>query len=323
MPGLHIASAGSLIGITLSKPASFPVGKVNFMTLYPISLKEFIYASGEDLLADALSMTGADHPIPKALFDKFSDMLKYYFIVGGMPEAVAKWIESRDIEKTEVILRDILAAYELDFAKHALVKDIPKIREIWDSIPNQLARENKKFVYTAVRSGARAREYEDAVNWLKDAGLIYKIYNISKPNLPLSAYSDSASFKIYMADTGLLRVKSRLPATVFLGDDNLFTEFKGAISESFVLSEMISSGIDQPYYWTSNAAAEVEFIIQQETDIIPVEVKSGTNVRSKSLYEYRKRYNPEKAIRMSMKNIGIEKGLLSLPLFMASEIKRF
>jgi len=189
--------------------------------------------------------------------------------------------------------------------------------------PKSLARENKKFVYTAVRSGARAREYEDAVNWLKDAGLIYKIYNISKLNLPLSAYSDSASFKIYMADTGLLRVKSRLPAAVFLGDDNLFTEFKGAISENFVLSEIISSGIDQPYYWTSNAAAEVEFIIQQETDIIPVEVKSGTNVRSKSLDEYRKRYNPEKAIRMSMKNIGNENGLLSLPLFMASEIKRF
>lgn len=322
MRKLHIATAGSLLGIALSKPSSFPVGKVDFMTLFPLSLKEFIKANAEPMMVSNLEKIDLNQPIPKPLFEKYSDYLKKYFITGGMPEAVEKWINTKDIEKTEKVIRNILSAYELDFAKHAPVKDIPKISEIWKSIPNQLARENKKFVYTAIRSGARAREYENAMNWLKDAGLMHKITRITKPHLPISSYSDPSSFKLYFSDIGLLRVKSNLPASVFLETNRLFTEFKGAISENYVLNEMIACGINLPFYWTSNATAEVEFVIQSETKVIPIEVKSGINVSSKSLGVYRKFYKPETSIRASMKNIGIENDLISLPLFMVSEIKR-
>lgn len=322
MRDLHVASAGSLLGIALSKPASFPVGKVDFMTLYPLCVKEYLTACGNDLLAKNLEKTSYKESIPAPIFEKYCDLLKSYFITGGMPEAVAKWIETKDLGKTEQILKNILLAYEYDFSKHAPVKDIPKIRELWESIPNQLARENKKFVYTAVRSGARAREYEDALNWLKDAGMIYKISKISKPNLPVSAYSDQSSFKIYMADVGLLRIKSRLPASVFLEGSSIFTEFKGAMSENFVLAELIGSGMDQPYYWTSASTAEIEFVVQSEAQIIPVEVKSGTNVQSRSMTVYRELYKPEVEIRISLKNVGMANNILSIPLFMTSEIKR-
>jgi len=319
---LHLVAAGSLLGIALSKPASFPVGKVDFMTLYPLSVSEIIMSAGNDLLFDNLKKIELHEPIPEPIFDQYNDFLKTYFITGGMPEAVAKWIESKDLEKTEQIIKNILQAYEYDFSKHAPAKDIPKIREIWESVPNQLGRENKKFVYTALKPGARAREYKDAINWLKDAGLVYKISRISKPNFPISSYVDPSSFKIYMADVGLLRVKSRLPASVFLESSRLFTEFKGAMSENFVLNELISSSGEQPFYWTSDAAAEIEFIIQSDTKIVPVEVKSGTNVQSKSLKVYRNRYKPEVEIRISQKNVGKENNMISLPLFMSSEIHR-
>jgi uncharacterized protein len=318
----HVATAGSFLGVALSKPSSFPVGKVDFMTLYPLSLKEFILAHDEKMLALNLEKITPDKPVPKPIFEKYSDYLKKYFMIGGMPEAVAKWINTKDIDKTETVLKNILTAYELDFAKHAPVKDIPKIGEIWDSIPNQLSRENKKFIYNAVRSGARAREYEDALNWLKGAGLIYKVTKITKPHLPISSYSDPPSFKTYMADIGLLRVKSDLPAEVFLNSSNLFTEFKGAMSENFVLNEIICSGINQPYYWTSDATAEIEFVIQSGAKVVPVEVKSGTNVSSKSMIVYRQHYKPGTLIRASLKSIGFEEGLLSLPLFAVSETTR-
>ncbi len=322
MRELHVATAGSFLGIALSRPSSFPVGKVDFLTLYPVSLKEFISANGEEMLALNLANISPDKPVPKPIFEKYSDYLRKYFMIGGMPEAVAKWVDTGDIEKVEKVLKNIINAYEIDFSKHAPVKDTPKISEIWNSLPNQLSKENKKFVYTVVRSGARAREYEDALNWLKNAGIVHKINKISKPHLPVSSYCDPASFKIYLADIGMLRVKSNLSAAVFLDKNKLFTEFKGAMSENFVLNEMISSGIEQPFYWTSEATAEVEFIIQSDTSVIPVEVKSGTNVSSKSMTVYRQNYKPQTVIRTSLKNIGSENGLLSLPLFAISEIKR-
>ncbi|HPA55807.1 MAG TPA: AAA family ATPase [bacterium] len=322
MRELHVATAGSFLGIALSRPSSFPVGKVDFLTLYPVSLKEFISANGEEMLALNLANISPDKPVPKPIFEKYSDYLRKYFMIGGMPEAVAKWVDTGDIEKVEKVLKNIINAYEIDFSKHAPVKDTPKISEIWNSLPNQLSKENKKFVYTVVRSGARAREYEDALNWLKNAGIVHKINKISKPHLPVSSYCDPSSFKIYLADIGMLRVKSNLSAAVFLDKNKLFTEFKGAMSENFVLNEMISSGIEQPFYWTSEATAEVEFIIQSDTSVIPVEVKSGTNVSSKSMTVYRQNYKPQTVIRTSLKNIGSENGLLSLPLFAISEIKR-
>ena len=319
---LHIAAAGSLLGIALARPASFPVGKVDLLTMYPVSLKEFIAAHGDEMLAANLANISPQHSIPRSIFEKYSDHLKRYFITGGMPEAVATWIETKDLEKTEFVLKNILATYELDFAKHAPVGHIPKIREIWHSIPNQLARENKKFTYTAVKAGARAREYEAALNWLKDAGLVYKIARISKPHLPIASYADPSAFKVYLADIGLLRMHSNLPASVFLDTHKLFTEFKGAMSENYVLTEIIASGLDQPFYWTSKATAEIEFILQAGTRVVPVEVKSGTHVASKSMAEYRRRYEPQAEIRISMKNIGVEKSLTALPLFMVSELRR-
>jgi predicted AAA+ superfamily ATPase len=322
MRELHVATAGSFLGIALSRPSSFPVGKVDFLTLYPVSLKEFISANGEEMLALNLANISPDKPVPKPIFEKYSDYLRKYFMIGGMPEAVAKWGATGDIEKVEKVLKNIINAYEIDFSKHAPVKDTPKISEIWNSLPNQLSKENKKFVYTVVRSGARAREYEDALNWLKNAGIVHKINKISKPHLPVSSYCDPSSFKIYLADIGMLRVKSNLSAAVFLDKNKLFTEFKGAMSENFVLNEMISSGIEQPFYLTSEATEEVEVIIQSETSVIPVEVKSGTNVSSKSMTVYRQNYKPQTVIRTSLKNIGSENGLLSLPLFAISEIKR-
>lgn len=318
---LHIAAAGSLLGIALAGPSSFPVGKVDLLTMYPVSLKEFIAAQGDEMLVANLADITPQHSIPRPIFEKYSDHLTRYFITGGMPEAVATWVETKDLEKTESVLKNILTTYELDFAKHAPVKLISKIREIWHSIPNQLARENKKFTYTAVKTGARAREYEDALNWLKDAGLVYKILRITKPHLPIASYADSFAFKVYLADIGLLRMHSNLPASVFLDTHRLFTEFKGAMSENYVLTELIASGLDQPFYWTSKATAEIEFILQAGTQVVPVEVKSGTHVASKSMAEYRRRYEPATEIRISMKNIGVEKSLTALPLFMVSEIK--
>ena len=320
-PDYFIACAGSLLGVALSRGASFPVGKVDFLKIYPLSFDEFLAeASGELWLY--LNKIDRPGPIPDIFFSQLADKLKTYFLTGGMPEAVVALIKNRDIEQMQNVLQNILDAYSLDFSKHVDAKNIPKINYIWDSLPSQLARENRKFLYQVVKPGARAREYEDALLWLINAGLAYKIHCISKSAIPLTAYRDLGGFKIYMSDVGLLRRLSQLDPVAIREGNRLFTEFKGALTENFILTSLVAQFEGLPCYWRSGNKAEVDFIFQHQNEIIPVEVKSDENVRSKSLSFYRKEYNPALSIRFSMKNLNFTDGLLNIPLFMVDHTAR-
>ncbi len=303
-PGYHIAAAGSLLGLALSKPLSFPVGKVDFYQLYPMNFYEFLLVNGEDLLCDRLKNLPITEPIPTALAIRLEDHLKNYYICGGMPEATESWVAEKDIEKLEAILQKILDSYEMDFAKHAPANEFPKLSAIWHSIPAQLARENGKFIFNRVKKGARAKDLEDALEWLLGAGMVYKVAKIEKPFMPMSAYADSSYFKLYMADVGLLRVMSKLPAAAFIEKSGIFTEFKGVVAENFVLCELVNKNGDTPYYWKSENSAEVDFVVQSGTDIVPIEVKSAENTKARSLAEYAKKYSPKRTIIASLKNTG-------------------
>ncbi len=318
----HIVCAGSLLGIALSKPLSFPVGKVDFLTLRPMSFYEFVLAHDEQMLLDYIENMTIDTPVPQIFADKLISLLKIFYLTGGMPEVVAKWIESKNVSEVERIQDVILGSYELDFAKHAPATDFPKISLIWKSIPDQLAKENGKFVYGHVKPGTRAKDLEDALQWLISAGMAYKISKIEKPAMPLSAYSDQSYFKLYMADVGLLRRMSRLPAASILEESILFTEFKGALTENYVLNELVNLHGDVPYYWKSGNTAEVDFIVQLEEKIIPVEVKASANVKSRSLGVYREKYNPKVSVRTSMLNLRKDEGLLNIPLYMIWTIEK-
>lgn len=320
-PGYFIACAGSLLGVALCRGASFPVGKVDFLQMHPMTFDEFLAESSGELW-HYLNNIEAIEPIPNIFFSQLADKLKMYFLTGGMPEAVVALIKNQDIEKTQNVLSDILDAYRLDFSKHVDTKNIPKISFIWNSLPAQLARENRKFLYQAVKPGARAREYEDALLWLINAGLVYKIHCITKPGIPLSAYRDLGAFKIYMSDVGLLRRLSQLDPVAIKEGNRLFTEFKGALTENFILTSLLTQFEGLPYYWRSENKAEVDFIFQQQNEIIPAEVKSDENVRSKSLAFYRKEYNPSLSIRFSMRNLKFSEGLLNIPLFMVDHTTR-
>lgn len=322
VPEYQIVSAGSLPGISLSNPLSFPVGKVDFLTLRPMSFYEFVLAHDEQMLLDYLDKININTPIPQMFADKLITLLKTYYITGGMPEAVAKWIDSKDISEVERIQDVILNSYELDFAKHAPAIDFPKLSLIWKSIPDQLAKENGKFVYGHAKPGARAKDLEDALQWLISAGMAYKVCKIEKPAMPLSAYSNQSYFKLYMSDIGLLRRMSRLPATSIFEESLLYSEFKGAITENFVLSELINLHGDVPYYWKSGNTAEVDFIAQFGGKIVPIEVKASTNVKSRSLGVYREKYNPEISIRTSMQNLKKDNGLVNIPLYMIWVIEK-
>lgn len=323
-PEYHIACAGSLLGIALSKPSSFPVGKVDFMTIYPMSFTEFLLANGDENLVDYMKGIEVIEPIPDIFFNQLHEKLKMYFITGGMPEAVRSWTEDRDTKLVQSALRYILNAYKLDFSKHAEIKDIAKLGLIWNSIPSQLARENKKFLYSAVKEGARAREYEDALTWLCNAGMAYKIYRSIKPGLPLSAYDDLTAFKLYTADTGLLRRLALLDPIAFNEGIRLFTEFKGALTENFVLQGLVDKYEAIPRYWTSGGQAEVDFVIQQGNDIIPVEVKADQNINGRSLTLYGQKYEAETKIRVrfSLRNLKQDGNLLNIPLFMVDHLDR-
>lgn len=319
-PYYHVACAGSLLGIALSKPASFPVGKVDFLEIKPMTFTEFLIANGDGNFADYMSRIERIEPIPEAFFNPLYEKLKMYFVTGGMPEAVRSWTKDRDVELMQQVLSNILGAYERDFAKHPDPKDFPKISTIWKSIPSQLARENKKFIYKVVKEGARAREYEDALQWLCDANLTYKIYRSTAPGLPISAYDDLSSFKIYMVDVGLLRRLSLLAPSAFGEGNRLFVEFKGALSENYVLQALQNQFEALPRYWTiDNPRCEVDFLIQRENDILPVEVKSESNVESKSLKKYKEKYRDKVKlrIRFSLNNLRLDDDLLNIPLFMA------
>ena len=314
-PEYAICCAGSLLGVALHSGTSFPVGKVDFLSLQPLNLEEFLLANNESLLIEFVKNEGI-REIPKAIADKLIDYLKLYFVIGGMPGAVNTWLNTRDYSMVEERQRDILETYENDFSKHAPNAVVPKLRYLWDSVPSQLAKENKKFIYGLVREGARARDYEEAMLWLLDSGLLRKVGRITKAAMPLKAYEDLKAFKLYHLDVGLLRVMSELSPDAILDGIKIFEEFKGALTEQFVLSELAGKNFMRNiYYWTSEATAEVDFVFADNRNIYPVEVKAGENLRARSLKVYRERYNPKIAIRTSLSNLRLDDGLLNVPLF--------
>jgi uncharacterized protein len=316
----HVVCAGSLLGIALAKPSSFPVGKVDFMQINPLTFSEFLLANSDSNLVDYQRSVETLSPIPDAFFNPLYERLKMYLVTGGMPESVKLWTQERDVEAMQTALSNILNAYERDFAKHPDIKEFPKISLIWKSIPSQLSRENKKFTYKAAREGARAREYEDALQWLVDAQLVTKIYRSSAPGLPISAYDDLTAFKLYLVDVGLLRRLALLAPSAFSEGNRLFTEFKGALSENFVLQALQNQFEATPRYWAvMNPSYEVDFLIQRENDIFPVEVKSGDNLGSTSLKKFKEKFGKQVKlrIRFSLDNLKLDGDLLNIPLFMA------
>lgn len=320
-PQYHVACAGSLLGIALSKPLSFPVGKVDFLMLRPMSFYEFVFANDEQMLLDYIEKININTPVGQIFADKLKTLLKSYYIIGGMPEAVAKWIGTKDLSEVERIQDMILNSYELEFAKHAPAKDFPKISLIWKSIPDQLAKENGKFIYGHVKPGARAKDLEDALQWLISAGMVYKVCKVEKPAIPLSACSDRNYFKLYLSDIGLLRRMSKLPAAIVFNDSKQYAEFKGVLTENYVLCELVNLQEDIPYYWKSGNTAEIDFVVQFEEKIVPVEVKASENVKARSLRVYRQKYKPEVLVRSSMRNLKKDDDLLNIPLYMLWTIK--
>ncbi|MDE7339499.1 MAG: ATP-binding protein [Lachnospiraceae bacterium] len=319
-PQYHVACAGSLLGIALAAPSSFPVGKVHFMQIEPMNFSEFLLANGDENLVRYLNDIECLEPIPDAFFHPLCEKLKMYYVTGGMPEAVLMWTKERDVNAMQEVLSDIINAYERDFAKHPDRNEFPKISMIWNSIPSQLSRENKKFIYRAVKEGARAREYEDALQWLVDARLVYKIYRSRAPRLPLAAYDDLSAFKIYLVDVGLLRRLALLAPTAFGEGNRLFTEFKGALTENYILQALSAQFEAQLRYWSqNNPPHEVDFLIQRENDIFPIEVKAESNIAGKSLRKFKELF-PEEIklrIRFSLNNLKLDGDMLNIPLFMA------
>ena len=324
----YVICAGSLLGLTLSK--GFPVGKVDFIDMGPMTFSEFLIANGDENLYEYMSATDHICNIPDAFYNPLCEKLKMYFITGGMPEPVYLWTQERDIELVDRALNGIIGSYEKDFGKHHndfkddfARYDVQKITLIWNSLPAQLSNEKKKFTYSKVRQGARAREYESNLQWLVNADLVKKIYKISKPALPLAAYEEGEFFKLYHIDVGLLRSQARLSYRAFTEGDRLFKEFKGALSENFVMQSLIRLYGANPHYW-ANDKYEVDFIVQSDNDIIPIEVKSGKSVSSPSIVEYKKMYDGETPfiVRYSLKNLTLDGNVLNIPLFMIDETKR-
>ncbi len=286
-----IVCAGSLLGLSVHENASFPVGKVNFLTLRPMSFYEFLLANGKGGICSFADRLGPDDELPPAMADELRSQLLNYYVVGGMPEAVRAWVSKGSFSDIRKIHNEIINSYERDFSKYA-IKDFAKLVLVWRSLPGQLAKENRKFFYGHVKTGGRAKELEDAVIWLVKAGLVNKVTEISKPGIPLSGYSDAGKFKLYLSDVGLLCTLMGVPPEAVIFGDPLFTEHRGAMTENYVLSELLVCGMT-PYYWRSDGIAEVDFVIQMGSAIIPVEVKSGEKCKSKSLESYSKRYSPQ------------------------------
>ncbi len=301
---LHLVCAGSLLGVSIKKEnISFPVGKVNRLRLYPMSFKEFVIANGRNDLIEVFENWPVDRPVPELYSVPMKQLLKDYYIVGGMPEAVKTWVETHDAKEVEEVQNEILDDYADDFSKHAPVSEIPKIRWIWDSIPVQLAKENNKFVFSHVKEGKRSAELENALEWLSDAGLIRKLELVEKPETPLSGFADKTYFKVYLSDIGLLRAKSRVSPEIILEEAPLYVRYKGAFTENFVLNELISLN-KEPYFWRSGNSAEIDFIYEESGDIIPVEVKAADNTQAKSYKQFCDKYASHKGIKLSQKNIA-------------------
>ncbi|MDF9824545.1 putative AAA+ superfamily ATPase [Breznakia sp. PF5-3] len=316
----QIICAGSLLGVALHEGTSFPVGKVEFMDLYPLSFNEFMQAMGKEQYVELLNKN--DFEMATTFKLNYIELLKYYYFVGGMPEAVQHFVNNRDFNEVRVIQQNILDAYEQDFSKHAPNDIVPRIRMMWNSIPKQLAKENKKFIYGLIKTGARAKEYEMALMWLIDCGLVYKIQRVTTPNLPLKAYEDLKAFKLFILDVGLLSCIVNLDQSILISGNTLFKEFKGALSEQYVLQQLKTLDNIEPYYWTNDrGTAEIDFLLDAKNKIIPLEVKAETNLKAKSLKVFYEKYKPEIAIRTSMADYKQENWLLNLPLWGINTIK--
>ncbi|MDR1604078.1 MAG: ATP-binding protein [Gracilibacteraceae bacterium] len=313
-PQYQIMCAGSLLGVALHQGTSFPVGKVEFLDLYPLSFTEFLIATGKGQYVELLQK--GDFAMATAFKQTYIDMLKYYYYVGGMPEVVHSFSENRDFGEAREIQQRILDAYEQDFSKHAPPGAVPQIRMLWNSIPAQIAKENKKFIYGLIKKGARAKEYEQAMLWLTDCGLVHKVHRVNAPSLPLKAYEDLKSFKLFLVDVGLLSCMVRLNQGALLDGSELFKEFKGALTEQYVLQQLKTLKSLETYYWTNDrGGAEIDFIVDSGDAVIPIEVKAETNLKAKSLKMYQERFRPELSIRTSMADYRREDRLLNLPLY--------
>lgn len=318
-PQYHIVCAGSLLGIALHQGTSFPVGKVDFLKLYPLSFSEFLMAIDKGQFAELLNKQ--DYEMITSFKQTYIDSLKQYYFIGGMPEAVQSFSENKDFNEVRSIQKRILAAYEQDFSKHAPNEIVPKIRMLWNSIPSQLAKENKKFIYGLVREGGRAKEYETAIMWLSDCGLVHKVSRVNTAGIPLKAYEDLKAFKLFIVDVGLLGCMVGLHQRTFLDGNELFSEFKGALTEQYVCQQLKTIDDLNIYYYTNNrGSCEVDFVVDNGGSIIPVEVKAETNLKAKSLKTYRERFNPEISVRTSMKDYKQEDRLLNLPLYAIEQI---
>lgn len=314
-PEYHVICAGSLLGIALHGGTSFPVGKVEFMKLFPMSFREFLTATGKEQYVELLEQK--DYQMISSFKQIYIDALKEYYYVGGMPEAVSSYSQVHDLEDVRNIQNMILAAYEQDFSKHAPVSIVPKIRMVWNSIPSQLAKENRKFIYGLLRKGARAKDYETAIMWLIDCGLIHKVSRITTPNLPLKAYEDLKAFKLYLVDIGLLGALAGLKQSALLDGNDMFVEFKGALTEQYVLQQLVTDPDIGIYYYTNDRGnCEIDFLIDDGDKVIPLEVKAELNLKAKSLKTYREKYSPEVAVRTSMADYKENDGLVDMPLYM-------
>ena len=312
----HIAAAGSLLGVMLSKPRTFPIGKVNFLNLYPMTFLEFLDAVDESGLRDLIENKTSDFsPYPMPFHERLIELLRVYFFIGGMPEAVKEYAESGNFSEVRTIHSEIINSYLLDFAKHTTPTEIPKINLIWDSIPAQLAKENKKFIFSAVRKSARAREYEIAIQWLENAGLITKSYQVNTAKYPLKGYMNRNIFKVFMLDIGILAAMTKLPKNILIEGDRLFTEFKGAFVENYVAQQLQSEKEVDLFYWTSNGRAEVDFIIEYNERIFPLEVKAGISPKSKSLSVYAKQFKSQTLTRCTLLNLRQDGNIFNFPLY--------
>lgn len=321
-PEYHVVAAGSLLGVSLSHGDSFPVGKVDFLRMYPVTFREFLYADNKQVYDYIEGVSSVEESLPEIVMGKASESFRRYLVCGGMPAAAVAMLAGEGVSAVETIQKNVLTAYLLDFSKHAPTSDIPRIAAIWHSIPSQLSRENRKFLYKLVKPGARAREYEDALLWLEHAGLVYRIFRVTEPGLPVTAYDDVAAFKIFLCDVGLLRAMSGLPPEMMWTDTALYKEFKGALTENVVLQSLVTQFDPMPRYWSSAGTAEVDFLLQHGIRLSPIEVKAGASLNAKSLAVYTKTYRPELVIRYSMRNMKKDGLLLNLPLFMADWTKR-
>ncbi len=321
-PQYHIVCAGSLLGIALHQGTSFPVGKVDFMNLYPLSFREFLMANGQERFAELIDKR--DFQMITSFKLTYIDALKHYYYVGGMPEAVQSFAENKDFNEVREIQRRILMAYEQDFSKHAPNEIVPRLRMIWNSIPCQLAKENKKFIYGLVREGARAKDYEAAIMWLSDCGLVHKISRVNTAGIPLRAYEDLKAFKLFVVDVGLLGCMAGLRQHTLLDGNDLFVEFKGALTEQYVCQQLKNiEDLDIYYYTNDRGSCEIDFVVDTGEKIVPVEVKGVVNLRAKSLKSYQEKFSPEISVRTSMADYKKEEWLVNLPLYAIDQITAF